>query len=323
MIEDSKIYVAGHTGLLGTALLKRLEAKGFNKIITRTREELDLTERREVNEFFELNRPEYVFLAAGKTGSVIANKTFPAEFIHENIAIQDNVFEAAQKYEVKHLIFYGSSCIYPKNSTQPIKEDYLLTGKLEETSEAYAIVKIAGVIACKSYNIQYNTRRFVALVPNSMYGPNDNFDLNTSHVLSALIRKLHEAKEKRQKSVELWGSGKPRREFIYNKNVAEASIFAMINANKLKNRHYNVGTGIDYSIRELVTIVAAIVGFKGEVTWDTNKPDGVSQKLLYSGDFQKFGWKPSISLENGLKITYEWFVKNEKKYKGYEIFETR
>ncbi|HHT9106433.1 MAG TPA: GDP-L-fucose synthase family protein [Candidatus Wujingus californicus] len=310
MNKDSKIYVAGHTGLLGFALLKRLELEGYQNIITKTRSELDLTNQKSVDEFFKKEQPEYVFLCAGLTGGIIANKTYPATFLHTNIAIQDNVFEAAQKYSVKHLIFYGSSCIYPKYSPQPIKEDYLFDGKIEETSDAYATAKIAGIIACKSYNIQFNTRKFIALVPNTMFGPYDNFDPNTSHVIPSLIRKFHEAKECRKEKVVLWGSGNPRREFIFSKDVADASLFAVKNAEKLQNMHYNVGTGIDYSIRELAEIVAEIVGFEGEIGWDVSKTDGAQRKLLDSLRFLDLGWKPLTPLKEGLKITYEWFLKN-------------
>jgi GDP-L-fucose synthase len=310
MNKDSKIYVAGHTGLLGTALIKKLGESGFSNIITRPRSRLDLTNKKVVDEFFKDNELEYVFLAAGKTGGIMANKTYPAEFLHVNIAIQDNVFEAAQNYEVKHLTFYGSSCIYPKYSPQPIKEDYLFTGKIEETNEAYAIAKIAGIVSCKSYNTQYNTNRFIALVPNSMYGPNDNFDLNSSHVLSALIRKFHDAKERKEKKVELWGSGNPRREFIFSEDIADASIFAMENADKLKNKHYNIGIGVDYSIKELATMAASVIGYEDNIIWDTTKPDGAPQKLLDCSSFFELGWKPSMPLKNGLQITYDWFVKN-------------
>lgn len=309
MNKDSKIYVAGHTGLLGSALLKKLKSEDYSNIITRTHGELDLTNQESVNAFFKKEQPEYVFLCAGLTGGIIANKTYPATFLHTNIAIQNNVFEAAQKYVAKNLVFYGSSCIYPKCSPQPIKEDYLFDGKIEETSEAYATAKIAGIIACKSYNIQFNTRKFIALIPNTMFGPHDNFDLNTSHVIPSLIRKFHEAKEGKKEKVELWGSGNPRREFIFCEDVAEASIFAVKNADKLENRHYNIGTSEDHSIKELANIIASIVGYKGEIVWDVIKPDGTPRKLLDSSKFLNLGWKPSTYLKAGLKITYQWYLK--------------
>ncbi len=310
MFKDSKIYVAGHAGLLGAALRKKLKADDYSNIITKTRSELDLTNQAAVDEFFRSEQPEYVFMAAGLTGGIVANKTYPATFLHTNISMQDNVFEAANKYGVKHLVFYGSSCVYPKNSLQPMKEDYLLTGDIEETSEAYAAAKIAGIIACRSYNRQFNTKRFIALLPNSMYGPNDNFDAEKSHVLAALMRKFHDAKVNKQDKAVLWGSGNPRREFIFSEDVADASIFAMKNAERLENTHYNIGTGVDYSIKELAGIIAGIVGFDGKVKWDTAKPDGTQRKLLDSSRFSSLGWNPSISLEDGLTLTYKWFIEN-------------
>jgi GDP-L-fucose synthase len=313
MLKDSRIYVAGHAGLLGSALVKKLKSKGYSDIITRNRNELDLTNQMAVNGFFKKEQPEYVFLAAGLTAGIVANKTYPANFFHTNIAIQDNVFQAARKYKTKRLIFYGSSCVYPKNCPQPIKEEYLLTGKIEETSEAYAIAKTAGIIACKSYNDQFKTNCFIALIPNSMYGPNDNFDPENSHVLSALLRRFHEAKSEGKEKVTLWGSGNPRREFIFNEDAAEASVFAMNNVEKLQNTHYNVGTGVDYSIKELAGIISKVVGYKVEIEWDATKPDGAARKLLDSSRFLRMGWKPSTDIEDGIKITYEWYIKNIQK----------
>ena len=312
MDKDSRIYVAGHTGLLGSALIKRLENNGFCNIITRTHKELDLTRYEEVRTFFEKNKPEYVFLAAGITGGIIANRTYPYHFLHVNLAIQDNVFEVASDYNVKHLVFYGSSCIYPKQSSQPIKEEYLLSGEIEETSEAYAIAKIAGVIACKTYNTQFNTNRFIALVPNTMFGPNDHFDNNNSHVISALITKLHIARRNKEKKVILWGSGSPRREFVFSEDVAEASIFAVEHSRKLENRHYNVGTGTEISIKELANLVASIVEYNGKIGWDTDMPDGAPRKLLDSNEFMSLGWKHSVSLKTGLRLAYKWFLDNSR-----------
>lgn len=314
MFKDSKIYVAGHNGLLGSTLLKRLKSEGYLNIVTKGHNEIDLTNQAAVDEFFKSEQPEYVFMAAGLTGGIIANKTYPATFLHTNISMQDNVFEAAHKHNVKHLIFYGSSCVYPKNSSQPMKEEYLLTGEIEQTSEAYAIAKIAGIIACRAYNNQYKTNRFIALVPNSTYGPNDNFDAESSHVLSGLIRKFHDAKVEKKDRVVLWGSGNPRREFIFSEDVADASIFAMMNADKLQNTHYNIGTGVDYSIKELAEIISEIVGFDGVVEWDTNKPDGAHRKLLDSSGFLDLGWKSSTSLKEGLETAYQWFINNFKKH---------
>lgn len=310
MFKDSRIYIAGHTGLLGSAILKRLKLEGYLNIITKAHDKLDLTVQKSVDEFFKSQRPEYVFLSAGLTGGIIANKTYPADFLHTNIAIQDNVFQASRKYNVKCLIFYGSSCVYPKKCLQPMKEEYLLTGKLEETSEAYAIAKIAGIKACKAYNEQFKTNHFIALVPNTIYGPNDNFDPESSHVLPALIKKFHEAKVMKKNKVILWGSGNPRREFIFSEDVADASVFAMKNADRLQNTHYNIGTGIDYSIKEIARIISKITGFKGEIIWDRSKPDGAPRKLLDSSRFLNLGWKHSTSMENGLRATYDWFLRN-------------
>jgi len=312
MLKDSRIYVAGHAGLLGSALEKKLKSKGYGDIIMRKRNELDLTDQLAVNGFFKKEHPDYVFLAAGLTGGIVANKTYPANFLHTNIAIQDNVFQAARKYDVKNLIFYGSSCVYPKNCLQPIKEEYMLTGEIEETSEAYAIAKTAGIIACKSYNYQFKTKCFIALIPNSMYGPNDNFDMENSHVLSALIRRFHEAKSEGKEKVTLWGSGNPRREFIFSEDVADASVFAMNNAEKLQNMHYNLGTGVDFSIKELAVIISRVVDYEGEIEWDATKPDGAARKLLDSSRLLSLSWKPSTDIEDGIKITYEWYIKNSQ-----------
>ncbi len=305
MYKDSKIYVAGHTGLIGSALMWKLKDDGYCRVITRPHAELDLTDNGAVFEFFSSEKPEYVFLAAGRVGGILSNKTYPADYLHINISIQDNVFEAAQKYNVRHLIFYGSSCSYPKDCEQPIKEEYFLTGPIEKTSEGSAAAKIAGIIACKAYNNQYGANHFIALIPNSAYGPNDNFDLENSHVLSALIRKFHEAKMNREDSITLWGSGKPRREFIFSQDVAEASLFAMQHAAQFENHHYNVGTGVDYSIKELATKIAKVVDYNGKIMWDTTKPDGTAKKLLDSSRFLSLGWKPKTSFAKGLKITYQ------------------
>lgn len=318
MYKNAKIYVAGHTGLLGSALVRCLESSGFRNILTRTREELDLTMQEPVERFFREERPDYVFLCAGLTGGILANKTYPADFLHTNIAIQDNVFQAAQRWDVERLIFYGSSCVYPKDCPQPIKEEYLCAGEIEETSAAYSAAKTAGIIACRSYNSQFNNHRFVALIPNSMYGPNDNFNLESAHVLSALLRRFHEAKVTGKTRVVLWGSGRPQREFIFSQDVSEASIFAMKNAEKLKNVHYNIGTGMDYSIKKLAEIVSRTVGFEGEIDWDRTKPDGAPKKLLDSSKFMKLGWAPSTALEDGLRVTYQWYrEKNENAVKSH------
>jgi GDP-L-fucose synthase len=312
MFKDSKIYVAGHTGLLGSALIKKLKAQGHCNIVVKGRGEIDLTDQPSVDKFFSRENPEYVFMAAGLTGGIMANKTYPATFLYTNLAMQNNMFEAANKYKVKNLVFYASSCVYPKNAEQPMKEEYMLTGSIEETSEAYAAAKIAGIIACRSYNRQYKTNRFIALLPNSIYGPNDSFDPESSHVLSALIRRLYEAKSEKKDSITLWGSGDPLREFIFSEDVAEASIFVVKNADKLLNTHYNVGTGMERSIKELAGIIAEVVGFNGDIKWDRSKPDGVPRKLLDSSRVRNMGWMPATSLKEGIKTTYDWFVKNSK-----------
>jgi GDP-L-fucose synthase len=308
--KDSKIYVAGHTGLLGSATLKVLKERGFNNIITKTHSELELTDKIAVENFFKENSIDYVFLCAGKVGGIIGNKTNPASYLHENLLIQDNIFEMVNKYNVKNVIFYGSSCTYPKVCEQPMKEDYWLTGTIEETSMGYAAAKIAGIIGCKSYNNQYNTNKYICVIPNSIYGPFDNFDLVNSHVFSALIRKIDTAKEENKESLELWGSGNPRREFIFSEDVASASIFMMENADKLENRHYNLGSGRDFSIKELAQKISETVGYTGKIEWDTSKPDGTMKKMLDSSRFLELGWEANVSFEEGLKITYKWYKEN-------------
>lgn len=308
--RNSNIYVAGHTGLLGSATLKVLKQRGFNNIITKNHSELDLTDRVSVEAFFNESNIDYIFLCAGKVGGIISNKANPASYLHENLLIQDNIFEMVHKYNIKNIIFYGSSCTYPKVCKQPMKEDYWLTGAIEETSMGYAAAKIAGVIACKSYNNQYSTNKYICLIPNSIYGPFDNFDSENSHVFSALMRKIDSAKNENQKSLKLWGSGHPRREFIFSEDVASASIFMMENVEKLQNTHYNLGSGRDLSIRELAQKISDIVGYTGKIEWDISKPDGAMKKMLDSNRFLKLGWQPSISFEDGLKITYKWYKEN-------------
>jgi GDP-L-fucose synthase len=310
MFKKTRIYIAGHGGLLGSAVCALMRREGYRNIIVRTRAELDLTRQSAVERFFKTTKPEYVFLCAGLTGGIIANKTNPAAFLHTNSAIQDNVFESAFRQGVKRLVFYGSSCIYPRGLARPIREDDLLTGKIEETSEGYAAAKISGILACKSYNVQYRRNICIALVPNTMYGPFDSFDPAHAHVMAALIAKMHRAKTEKEKKVVLWGSGTPRREFIFSEDVARASVFAVLHADTLGNRHYNVGTGRDYSIKELAGMVARITGFRGGIEWDRTKPDGTPRKLLDSGDFLRLGWKPRVGLEEGIRKTYAWYVKH-------------
>jgi len=307
MFKDSKILVAGHTGLVGSALLKALASKGYRNIIRRTHAEVDLTRQDAVERLFLEERPAYVFLAAGKTAGILANRDYPADLFHANIAIQDHIFEASRIYDVRHVVFYGSSCAYPRECPQPIKEEYLLTGPIEETSDAYAAAKIAGLVACRRYNHQHKNGRFISLVPNTIYGPHDHFDVQSSHVMAALIRKFHEARRDGQDRVVLLGSGNPVREFIYSDDVAEASIFAMENAARLENGHYNIGSGTGHSIRQIAELISSMVGYAGEILWDRDKPDGAPVKILDSSRFRSLGWSPKISLDAGLRLTYQWF----------------
>ncbi|HFF9301614.1 TPA: GDP-L-fucose synthase family protein [Clostridium perfringens] len=309
MNKNSKIYVAGHRGLVGSAIVRNLEEKGFNNIICRTHKELDLTNQNEVRRFFKEERPEYVFLAAAKVGGIHANNTYPADFIYENLMIQNNVIKAAHDFEVKKLLFLGSTCIYPKMAPQPIKEDYLLTGSLEETNEAYAVAKIAGLEMCKFFKRQYGDN-FISCMPTNLYGPNDNFDLKNSHVLPALIRKFHEAKVNNSKVVEVWGTGKPLREFLYVDDMADACVFLMENYDG--EQHVNIGTGVEVSIRELAETVKEVVGFEGELVFNTDMPDGTPRKLTTVDKLNGLGWKHKVDLENGIKMAYEWFLENYK-----------
>lgn len=315
MTKTSKIYVAGHRGLVGSAILKNLTSKGFSNIVTRTHTELDLTNQQAVAEFFVQEKPEYVFLAAAKVGGIVANNTYRADFIYENLAIQNNVIHQSYVHGVKKLLFLGSTCIYPKNAPQPMKEEYLLTSELEYTNEPYAIAKIAGIKMCESYNLQYSTN-FISVMPTNLYGPNDNFDLETSHVLPALMRKIHEAKLRGDKEVEIWGSGKPRREFLYSEDMADACVFVMENVDfkdliedkkEIRNTHLNIGTGEDISIRELAELIQHIVGYEGALIYNTSKPDGTMIKLTNSSKLHALGWKHKVKLEKGIKTVYGWY----------------
>ena len=357
MEKNAKIYIAGHTGLVGSALFRRLEADGYSNLIVSSHSDLNLTKQADVEDFFNKKRPECVFLAAAKVGGIMANYTYPAEFIYTNLAIQNNVIHTAWKSGVKRLLFLGSSCIYPKECPQPMKEDYLLTGPLEPTNEPYAVAKIAGIKMCQSYNRQYGTR-YLCVMPTNLYGPNDNFDLETSHVLPALIRKFHLAKLAQQgdregikrdeqkygtipeeiklsigyktptsnlqptpsssvPSVVLWGTGNPRRELLHVDDLADACIFI----NKLNEEIYsrffndsrtpliNIGCGKDNTIKEIAAVVAEVVGYKGGVYWDQDKPDGTPQKLLDISQIKELGWKPNIALKDGIRSVYEWYLK--------------
>jgi GDP-L-fucose synthase len=343
MKKTSRIYIAGHKGLAGSAILRKLQTEGYTNLITRTHEALNLESQGDVEAFFKAETPEYVFLAAAKVGGILANSTFPAEFIHKNLAIQAHVIHSSYLYGVKKLLFFGSSCIYPKHCPQPMKEEYLLSGFLEPTNEPYAIAKIAGIKMCQSYNRQYGTN-FISVMPTNLYGPQDNFDLETSHVLPALIRKFHLAKlaatncfealqqdesffgpipldiktslgltgktfmkgTKAKPTVVLWGSGTPRREFLHVDDLADAGLYLMNNYDE--GEIINIGVGKDFTIRELAETTAKIVGFQEEVVWDTSKPDGTPQRLLDVSRLNQLGWKAKISLEQGIATTYRWYV---------------
>jgi GDP-L-fucose synthase len=312
MDKNSKIYLAGHTGLVGSALHRKLQEQGFNNIVFRTHQDLDLLDQHAVEFFFVKEKPEYVFLAAAKVGGIVANNTYPADFIYSNLLIQSNVIHHAYKSGVKKLLFLGSSCIYPKNSSQPMKEEYLLSGYLEPTNEPYAVAKIAGIKMCQSYNRQYGTN-FIAIMPTNLYGPNDNFDLETSHVLPALIRKFHEAKIQNKPEVQLWGTGLPRREFLHVDDMAEACIFLMQHFNPTKEQNArgemfkNVGVGSDITVKELADLIKEATDYGGEIKWDKSRPDGVFQKLLDSSKINRLGWKSNINLKDGIQSTYKWY----------------
>ena len=328
MNKTSRIYVAGHRGLVGSAIFRKFQSEGYFNVIVRSHKELDLMRQAEVEGFFWAEKPEYVFLAAAKVGGVLANNTYPAEFIYQNLLIESNVIHDAYKSGVKKLLFLGSSCIYPRDCPQPMKEEYLLSGKLEQTNEPYAIAKIAGIKMCQSYNRQYGTR-FISVMPTNLYGPGDNFDLQTSHVLPALIRKFHEAKireanlpevggsERSERSsngsfVTLWGTGTPRREFLHVDDLADACVFLM--------NHYddtdiiNVGAGKDISVSELADLIKDIMAFKGSIHYDRSKPDGTPRKLLDTSRLKALGWQPKISLRQGIEMTYRWYVEEGSRF---------
>ncbi|MCQ2593796.1 MAG: GDP-L-fucose synthase [Treponemataceae bacterium] len=304
MEKNSKIYVAGHNGLVGSAIVRSLKAQGFTNIIGKSSKELDLRNQAAVADFFAAEKPEYVFLAAAKVGGIYANNTTPAEFIYDNLMIETNIIHSAYLNKVKKLLFLGSSCIYPKFAQQPIKEEYLLSGLLEPTNEAYAIAKITGIELCKFYRRQYGCD-FISAMPTNLYGINDNFDMKTSHVLPALIRKFHEAKESGAAEVTLWGTGKPRREFMYVDDLADAVVHLMQNYSD--EIHVNLGTGEDLEIAELAAIVKKVVGFEGKIVYDSTKPDGTPRKLLDVSILKNSGYQPKVSLEEGITRVYEWY----------------
>jgi GDP-L-fucose synthase len=307
MEKEAKIYIAGHRGLVGSAIVRTLRGEGYGNLITRTSRELDLREQGAVRAFFEQERPEYVFLAAAKVGGILANNTWPADFLYQNLMIEANVIESARLSGVKKLLFLGSTCIYPRMAPQPLKEEYLLTGPLEATNEWYAVAKIAGIKLCQAYQRQYGAS-FISAMPTNLYGPEDNFDLAYSHVLPALIRKFHEARRRQAPTVTVWGTGKPLREFLHVDDCAAACLFLM--------QHYdgeeivNIGVGEDLSIAELAELVKKVVGFEGEIVYDAGKPDGTPRKLVDVSRINALGWRAAIPLEAGIRSTYEWFLEH-------------
>ena len=316
MKKDSKIYIAWHRGLVGSALVRHLEKEWYTDLIYRTHTELDLTDPSLVEDFFRSQKPEYVFLAAAKVWGIVANSTYPVDFLLTNLKIQNNIIEYAYKYSVKKLLFLGSSCIYPKLATQPMREEYLLTWPLEPTNEPYAIAKIAGIKLCQSYNRQYSTQ-YIACMPTNLYGPYDNFDLETSHVMPAMIRKFHEAKIWDLPSVTLWGDGTPYREFLYSDDMARGCIHLMHHFSPTEEQNerweifFNIGTGKDISIRWLAELVQKVVGYRGQIIWDTTRPNGTPRKLLDVNRIESTGWKYEIELEKGVRMAYEWFLENK------------
>jgi len=304
----SKIYIAGHKGMVGSAILRNLEEKGYKNFLLKTSSELDLKKTQQVDEFFETEKPDYVFLAAAKVGGIQANNSYRADFLYDNLMIQNNIIHASFVNKVKKLLFLGSSCIYPKLAPQPLKEDYLLSGYLEDTNEPYAIAKIAGIKLCESYFRQHGCN-FFSVMPTNLYGKNDNYDLNNSHVLPALIRKFHHAKENNLPFVEIWGTGSPLREFLNADDLSDACVFLMRNYNG--HKHVNIGTGTDISIKDLALLIQKTTGYTGELKYDLSKPDGTPRKLLDVNLLNNLGWKYKISLEEGIKLVYEDYIKNK------------
>ena len=308
MDSDSRVLVAGANGMVGSAIVRNLESKGYTNIIKGTRDDLDFTNQDETERYFCSEEPEYVFVAAAKVGGIMANKKYPGQFIYDNLMIQSNIINTSYDYGIKKLLFLGSSCIYPKMTKQPITEDQLMTGSLEPTNDAYAIAKIAGIKLCQSYKEQYGFNA-ISLMPTNLYGPNDNFDLQSSHVFPALIRKFHEAKESDAPYVECWGDGSPMREFLHVYDLAEACFRCMISYND--SEIINVGTGEDLTIKKLTELISIIVGYKGEIRWDTSKPNGTPRKVLNVDKIKSLGWSPKIGIRQGIYDTYEWYKQNE------------
>ena len=307
MNKKSKVYVAGHKGLVGSSIVRLLEKKGFENIVTRTRKELDLTNQKDVLEFFMKEKPEFVFLSAAKVGGIMANKTYPADFIRDNLSIELKVIESARLSNVKKLLFLGSSCVYPGRAEQPMKEECFLTGKPEETNKAYSIAKIAGIELCQAYKKQYGLN-FISVMPTNIYGVGDNFDLESSHVIPAFIKKFDNAKNSKDPSVTMWGTGSAYREFLYVDDLADACMFVMENYDDLEI--LNIGTGEDITIKNLAELIKRVAGYEGDIVWDTTKPDGAPRKLLDVSKLSKLGWKHKTSLDKGVELTYKWYKKN-------------
>lgn len=310
--KEAKIYVAGHRGMVGSSILRHLLSQGYSNLILRTSAELDLRNQAAVDTFFAQEKPDYVFLAAAKVGGIVANNTYRADFLYENLAIQNHVIHASFVHQVKKLMFLGSSCIYPKMAPQPLKESYLLSGFLEPTNEPYAIAKIAGIKMCEAYRAQYGCQ-FISVMPTNLYGMNDNYDLENSHVLPAMIRKFHEAKLRGDKSITLWGTGSPKREFLYADDLAKACLYLMENYNE--SEFVNIGTGEDVSILELAEMVKKIIGFEGAIHWDTSRPDGTPRKLMDVSKLHQLGWKHEVELLDGIQLAYQDFLQNPKSRK--------
>ena len=304
LTPEARVYIAGHTGLVGSALLRRLRKGGYNNLLTRSSDELDLTRRTEVEAFFREERPEFVLLAAARVGGILANDSFPGDFIRENLLIQTNVIDAARRHGVQRLLFLGSTCIYPRECPQPMKEEHLLTGQLEETNEAYAVAKIAGVKMCEAFNDQYGTR-YLPVMPTNLYGPGDDFDLESAHVLAAFIRKFGEASIRGDNAVTIWGTGEPQREFLHVDDLADACVFLLEKTDRTEL--LNIGIGEDISINSLAELVADVVGFKGKIEHDLSKPDGTPRKLVDTSKLDELGWEPSIGLREGIRKTWEWY----------------
>lgn len=316
MMKNKKIYIAGHNGMVGSAIWRQLEKKGYTNLIGKSSKELDLRNQDAVKSFFENERPEIIIDAAAKVGGILANNTYPYQFLMENMLIQNNLIQSSLDINVEKFVFLGSSCIYPKYASQPLKEDYLLTGSLEPTNDAYAIAKITGVKACEAIRKQFK-KDYVSLMPTNLYGTHDNFDLVSSHVLPAMIRKFHDAKLDNNSTVTLWGSGTPLREFLFVDDMADSVIFAL--ENELPEHLYNVGTGVDLTIKDLASLIQEIVGHKGDIIWDDTKPDGTPRKLMDVSKMHQLGWQHKINLNEGIKMTYDWFLQNQNNFKEVKI----